>query len=108
MIADTAAQQYENVILKQDAEFDTHPSDKAFSNTFGNLSRFSHLKTQQLEPKLLYNENRIASTAADFATYNQFMSGLGSALNGVGGVVGTAAGIKYLRKGSAKPIKGFR
>ena len=55
----------------------------------------------------MYNENRIASTAADFATYNQFMSGLGSALNGVGGVVGTAAGIKYLRKGSAKPIKGF-
>ena len=108
MIADTAAQQYENVILKQDAEFDTHPSDKAFSNTFGNLSRFSHLKTQQLEPKLLYNENRIASTTADFATYNQFMSGLGSALNGVGGVVGTAAGVKYLRKGSAKPIKGFR
>lgn len=108
MIADTAAQQYENVILQQDAQFDTHPSNKPFSNTFGNLSRFSHLKTQQLEPKLLYNENRIASTAADFATYNQFMSGLGSALNGVGGVVGTAAGIKYLRKGSAKPIKGFR
>ena len=108
MIADTAAQQYENVILKQDAQFDTHPSDKAFSNTFGNLARFSHLKTQQLEPKLLYNENRIASTAADFATYNQFMSGLGSAINGVGGVIGTAAGVKYLRSGSAKHIKGFR
>jgi hypothetical protein len=107
MIADTAAQQYENVILQQDAQFDTHPSNKAFTNTFGNLSRFSHLKTQELEPKLLYNQNRIASTAADFATYNQLMSGLGSALNGVGGVVGTAAGIKYLRKGSAKPIKGF-
>ena len=72
------------------------------------MSRFFHLKSQQLEPKLLYNQNRIASTAADFATYNQFMNGLGSALNGVGGVVGTAAGFKYLRKGSAKPIKGFR
>ena len=108
MIADTAAQQYENVILQQDAQFDTHPSNKAFTNTFGNLSRYSHLKSQQLEPKLLYNQNRIASTAADFATYNQFMGGISSALNGVGGAVGTAAGIKYLPKGSAKPIKGFR
>ena len=108
MIADTAAQKYENVILQQDAQFDTHPSDKAFSNTFGNLSRYSHLKSQQMEPKLLYNQNRIASTAADFATYNQIMGGISSALNGVGGAVGTAAGIKYLRGGSAKPIKGFR
>ena len=107
MIADTAAQQYENVILQQDAQFDTHPSNQAFSNTFGNLSRYSHLKSQQLEPKLLYNQNRIASTAADFATYNQIMGGISSALNGAGGAVGTAAGIKYLRSGAAKPIKGF-
>ena len=56
---------------------------------------------------LLYNQNRIASTAADFATYNQIMGGISSALNGVGGAVGTAAGIKYLRSGTAKPIKGF-
>ena len=98
MIADTAAQQYENVVLEQDAKFDTHPSNKAFPNTFGNLSRFSHLKSQQLEPKLLYNQNRIASTAADFATYNQLMGGVSSALNGVGSAVGSAAAIKYLRK----------
>ena len=69
MIADTTAQQYENVVLEQDAKFDTNPSNKAFPNTFGNLSRYSHLKSQQMEPKLLYNQNRIASTAAP-SSYN--------------------------------------
>ena len=98
MIADTAAQQYENVILQQDAEFDTHPSNKAFAHTFGNLSRYAHLKTQQLEPKLLYNQNRIARKAADFATFNQIMGGISGFLNGAGSAVNTAAGLKYLLK----------
>ena len=49
MIADTAAQQYENVILQQDAQFDTHPSDKAFSNTFGTL--YKQIQQQSIQEK---------------------------------------------------------